>query len=222
MLNLSPFCYHTVQLVGFLKELTPAFMELRKKMEARIADLAAIRAARQVSSSGPATLSRAPDTGPTDHSIILNAIDVMKQFMAQQQHLMLLSGMGAAFPPLPLGATCPVPQASVQNQMLQAHTSAFPQFLQTQLPEDTAVAPLATLPSHGDGGTLPVIGSVGGNVSGGGTSTASLAMVPDATTCAPARDCSAQLPPAILPVPQPLSRKVCALILSFQNVAWSL
>jgi hypothetical protein len=61
-----------------LQDLSPAFFELCKRMEARIADLAAVRA--------PATPGNPPETRPTDSAVILNAMDVIKQFMAQQQH----------------------------------------------------------------------------------------------------------------------------------------
>jgi hypothetical protein len=190
-------------------------MELRKKMEARIDDLAAMRAARRPTASAPAALGRSPDTGPSDHSIILNAMEVMKQFMAQQQQLMILSGMGAMLPPLPLGAACAVPQPPSSNEIRpsmpnlgvqQVLTSTFQQLINTDPPVDAAGAPLVNSQSHT--GADPDIAGVDGNVNRGWSNSSALPLEVDGADCAPVSDSPARRLHAILPAPQPESRKV--------------
>jgi hypothetical protein len=186
-----------------LQDLSPAFLELRERMEARIADLAAVRAARHPAASAPSTTGGPPETRPTDNAVILDAMEVIKQFMAQQQHLMILSGIGAASTPLPLGAACAVPQAQIQTElryslpslgMHRALPGPFQHSMNPDMPVNVGDAP-EMLPdpvvtSQPNAGTGPDIDDAEGNVSGGWSSGSARALVADGADCAPLRDSS--------------------------------
>jgi hypothetical protein len=143
---------------------------------------------------------------------------------------MTLPGIGAASTPLPLGAACAVPQAQIQTElryslpslgMHRALPGPFQHSMNPDMPVNVGDAP-EMLPdpvvtSQPNAGTGPDIDDAEGNVSGGWSSGSARALVADGADCAPLRDSSERLQPAMHLLPQPESRRVRAPNVSFPS-----